>query len=326
MKRSILAALAWGCLGIVASIAPPVLAQGFPSKPITIVVPFPPGGSTDILARRIGEKLTASLKQAVVVENKPGAGGTLGAAYVAKAPADGYTLLLGVTGSNAIGPALYHNLKYDTLKDFDPVSMVSSSPLLLVVNPKVPARSLEEFIQLAKTRTPRLTHGTPGNGTSMHLTAEMFQLATHTELVHVPYKGSAQVLTDLLGGQIDSMFSDVQVLMPMVQAGKVVPIVVSSAKRQPLLPDVPTMAEKGYAHFEALSWQGLFAPAGTPPAVVSLLSREVTKALRSADIQEYFGARGLTVEGSSPAEFKDFVEGEVHKWSEIVRQAGVKVE
>ena len=300
--------------------------EPYPTKPITIVVPFPTGGSTDILARRIGEKLAVVFKQPVVIENKPGAGGTIGAAHVAKSAPDGHTLLLGVTGSNAIGPALYKDLKYDTVKDFAPVSMVSISPLLLVVNPNVPAKSLEQFVQLAKTKTPKLTHGTPGNGTSMHLTAEMFEIATQVDLVHVPYKGSAQVLTDLLGGQIDAMFSDVQVLMPMVQAGKVVPIAVSSAKRHPLLPDVPTMAEKGYAGFEALSWQGLFAPAGTPPAVVSLLSQEVTKALRSPDIQEFFGARGLIVEGSSPAEFKGFVDNEVRKWGDIVRKAGVKIE
>ena len=275
IKKSFLTALAAACVGVVGSMPASGLAQTYPAKPITIVVQFPPGGSTDILARRIGEKLSASLQQPVIVENKPGAGGTLGAAHVAKAPADGHTLLLGVTGSNAISAALYPNINYDVVKDFAPVTMVSVSPLILVVNPGVQAKTLEQFVQLAKTRTAPLTHGTPGNGTSMHLTAEMFKNATQTDLVHVPYRGSAQALTDLIGGQIDAMFSDAQVLMAMVQSGKVIPLAVSSAKRHPMLPDVPTMAEKGYANFEALSWQGLFAPAGTSPAVVSFLRKSV---------------------------------------------------
>ncbi|MGE4240034.1 Bug family tripartite tricarboxylate transporter substrate binding protein [Ramlibacter sp.] len=308
-------------------LAPALHAQAsFPSKPIHIIVPFPPGGSTDVLARRVGEKIAVALKQPVVVENKPGAGGTLGAAYVAKSPADGHTILMGVTGSNAIGPALYSNLTYDATKDFAPLTMASVSPLLLVVNPKVPAKTLEQFVALAKQKPKSISHGTPGNGTSMHLTAEMFKIATGTDLVHVPYKGSAAVLTDLLGGQIDAMFSDMQVLMQQVKAGKVVPLAVTSAKRHPMLPDVPTMAERGYAGFEALSWQGLFAPAGTPPAVVALLSTEMNKALRSNDIQEYFGPTGLIVEGSTPAEYKEFVDKEIRKWGDIVRRAGVKVE
>jgi tripartite-type tricarboxylate transporter receptor subunit TctC len=304
-----------------------VRAQGaFPTKPIHIVVPFPPGGSTDLLARRIGEKLATSLKQPVVIENKPGAGGTLGAATVAKAAPDGHTLLMGVTGSNAIGPALYPNLGYDPVTGFAPVSMASVSPLILAVTPRLGVKTLEEFVALAKSKPKTISHGTPGNGTSMHLTAEMFEAATNARLVHVPYKGSAAVLNDLLGGQIDAMFSDAQVLMQMIKANRVVPLAVSSSRRHPLLPDVPTMAEKGYPGFEALSWQGIFAPGGTPPAVVSLLSQEVNKALRSTDIQEYFGPSGLIVEGNSPGEFRDFVEKDVRKWGDIVRRAGVKVD
>ncbi|MGV3570645.1 MAG: Bug family tripartite tricarboxylate transporter substrate binding protein [Ramlibacter sp.] len=308
-------------------IAPALRAQaGFPSKPIHIVVPFPPGGSTDLLARRIGDKLSVALKQPVIVENRPGAGGTIGAAHVAKSAPDGHTLLMGVTGSNAIGPALYPNLPYDAARDFAPLTLASVSPLLLVVNPKVPAKTLEQFVALARQKPRSVSHGTPGNGTSMHLTAEMFSIATGTELVHAPYKGSAAALNDLLGGQIDAMFSDTQVLMQMVKAGRVVPLAVTSARRHPMLPDVPTMAEKGYAGFEALSWQGLFAPAGTPPAVVTLLSEEINKALRSPDIQEYFGPTGLIVEGNTPVVYREFVDKELRKWGDIVRKAGVKLE
>ena len=303
----------------------PAAAQDYPNKPIHIVVPFPPGGSTDLMARRIGEKISAALKQPVVVENRAGAGGTVGAEYVAKSAPDGYTLLMGVTGSNGIAGAIYPKLGYDLVRDFAPVSMVSVSPLVLGVNPGVPAKTVQEFVRLAKSRPGKVSHGTPGNGTSMHLTGEMFATETDTALLHVPYRGSAAAVTDLLGGQIDAMFSDLVVLMPMVQSGKAVPLAVTSRKRHPMLPNVPTVAESGYPGFEALSWQGFFAPARTPPAVVALLSREISKAIQSSDIQEYFGSRGFILEGSTPEAFTAFVGQEVNKWGRIVRKAGVTI-
>lgn len=303
----------------------PAAAQDYPNKPIHIVVPFPPGGSTDLMARRIGEKISTALKQPVVVENRPGAGGTLGAEYVAKSAPDGYTLLMGVTGSNGIAGAIYSKLGYDLVRDFAPISTASVSPLVLGVNPNVPAKTVQEFIQLAKSRPGKISHGTPGNGTSMHLTGEMFAAETDTSLLHVPYRGSAAAMTDLLGGQIDAMFSDLVVLLPMVQAGKAVPLAVTSRQRHPMLPNVPTVAESGYPGFEALSWQGFFAPARTPPAVVALLSREINKAIQSSDIQEYFGSRGFILEGSTPEAFKVFVDKEVDKWGKIVRKAGVTI-
>ena len=303
-------------------------AQGaYPSKPIHIVVPFPPGGSTDLLARRLGEKLSASMGQPVIVDNKPGAGGMTGADSVAKSAPDGYTLLLGVTGSNAIAGSLYPKIPYDTLKDFAPVSMVVSAPLVLAVNSSSSIRTVKDYLAAAKAKP--MTYGTPGNGTSMHLTGEMFDLATGVKLTHVPYKGSAPALNDMLGGSLQSMFGDFLVLLPQVRAGKVRPIAVTSLRRHPMLPDVPTIAESGVPgleHFEASSWQGLFAPAATPRDVVARLNTEVVKALDSADIKEFFGSQGFIVAGTTPEQARSFIEAEVPKWARVIRAANVKVD
>lgn len=263
-------------LGI--ALTPMGWAQTYPNKPIKIVVPFPPGGSTDLLARRLGEKLAASLGQPVVVENKPGAGGTTGADSVAKSPADGYTLLMGVTGSNAISASLYPSLPYDPLKDFAPVSQVVSAPLVLAVAAASPIKTVRDYL-VAALANP-MTYGSPGNGTSMHLTGEMFEMATGVKLTHVPYRGSGPALNDLLGGSLQSMFGDFLVLLPQIKAGKVVPLAVTSIRRHPLLPDVPTVSESGLpglAGFEATSWQGVFAPATTPRDVVAKLNAELVK-------------------------------------------------
>jgi tripartite-type tricarboxylate transporter receptor subunit TctC len=295
-----------------------VRAQEFPSKPIHIVVPFPPGGSTDVIGRRIAEKFQASMGQPALVENKPGAGGAVGAELVARSAPDGYTLLIGVTGSNAVSYSLNPKLPYQA-KDFDPVSLVVSAPLTIVVNPSVPAKNLKELVALNQP----LNHGTPGNGTSMHLTAEMFNLAAHTKFVHVPYKGTAGALNDLMGGQIQMMFGDFLVTLPQVKAGKIRALAVTSLQRHPLLPDVPTVAESGYPGFEALSWQGMFAPAGTPPAVVAKLNAELVKAISAPDMKAYFASQGFFVGGNSPAEFRAFIDKEIPKWARIVKEANV---
>jgi tripartite-type tricarboxylate transporter receptor subunit TctC len=315
-----------GALALAAAALLPSLAaaQSFPTKPIRIVVPFPPGGSTDLLARRIGEKLAAVWGQPVVVDNRAGAGGTLGADYVAKSAPDGYTLLMGVTGSNAIANALYPKLPYDVVKDFAPVSLVVSSPLVLVRNPNFAPKTVQELVAAAKAKPGSISYGSPGNGTSMHLTGEMFKLSAKVSMLHIPYRGSAGALSDLMGGQIDTMFGDFLVVWPQLEAGKLQPIAVTSKTRHKMLPNVPTIAESGYPGFEALSWQGLFAPAATPPAVVEQLNREVNKALASADIQEYFGSRGFTLGGSSASEFKTFVKVEADKWAKIVQASGAK--
>lgn len=315
-----------GALALAATALLPSMAaaQSFPTKPIRIVVPFPPGGSTDLLARRIGEKLAAVWGQPVVVENRAGAGGTLGADYVVKSAPDGYTLLMGVTGSNAIAGALYPKLPYDVVKDFAPVSLVVSSPLVLVRNPAFAGKTVAEVVAMAKAKPGSISYGSPGNGTSMHLTGEMFKLSAKVSMLHIPYRGSAGALSDLMGGQIDTMFGDFLVVWPQLEAGKLQPIAVTSKTRHKMLPNVPTIAESGYPGFEALSWQGLFAPAATPPAVVEQLNREVNKALASVDIQEYFGSRGFTLGGSSATEFKAFVKVEADKWAKIVQASGAK--
>ncbi|MGD9946523.1 MAG: Bug family tripartite tricarboxylate transporter substrate binding protein [Burkholderiaceae bacterium] len=301
-------------------------AQAFPNKPLRIIVPFPPGGSTDLLARRIAEKLSVSFGQPVIVENKPGAGGTLGSDQVAKSAPDGYTLLMGVTGSNAIAGALYQKLPYDPAKDFDPVTMVVSAPLVLVTNQAMPGTTVADFIAHAKRNPEKVTHGSPGNGTSMHLTGEMFALASETRLVHIPYKGSAGAVQDLLGGQISAMFGDLLVVLPYVKEGRLKAIAVTSKQRHPMLPDVPTVAESGLRDFEALSWQGLFAPAGTPAPVLARLNEETVKALKSPDMHEFFATRGFVVGGNSPAEAKRFIQDEVAKWGRIVKASGAKVD
>jgi tripartite-type tricarboxylate transporter receptor subunit TctC len=319
--NSLLPKLALACLALL-----PVMAgaQTFPVRPIHIVVPFPPGGSTDLLARRIGEKLAAVWGQPVIVDNRAGAGGTVGADFVAKAPADGYTLLMGVTGTNAISGALYPRLPYDIARDFAPVSLVVSSPLVLVKSPGFAPATVQQLVAAARARPAAINYGSAGNGTSMHLTGEMFKLTTHVSMLHIPYRGSAGALTDLMGGQIETMFGDFLVVWPQIEAGKVVPIAVTGKQRHRLLPNVPTVAESGYPGFEALSWQGLFAPTGTPTAIVEQLNREVNKAMASPDIQEYFGSRGFALGGGTPGQFNAFVQAEIVKWGAIVKASGAK--
>ena len=322
-RRALLLSLLALCTG---AAAPAVAADAYPDKPIRLIVPYPPGGATDVIGRVLAQELTGALGQSVIVENRAGAGGTVGADYVAKSAPDGTTLLMGVTGSNAIAQALYPRLPYDVLKDFAPVSMVVSSPLVVTVNPAVKANTLAEFVALAKAKPGSLSYGSAGNGTSMHLTGEMFKQATKTSMVHIPYRGSAGMLTDLMAGQIEATFGDLLVVMPQLEAGKLRPLAVTSKQRHPQLPNVPTVAESGYPGFEALSWQGVFAPAGTPPELVERISADVNKAVRAADVRDYFAARGFLVEGTTPAAFKTFLEAEVKKWSAIVKVSGAKAD
>ena len=311
---------------VLAACAFTVSAQPYPSKPLRFVVPFPPGGSTDLLARRLCERLQASMGQPCVVENKPGAGGAVGSEFVAKTAPDGYTLLLGVTGSHGISVSLNPKLPYHPIKDFAPISMLVSTSLVLVVGPQFPAGTLAEYVTYAKGRPDQVTHSSPGNGTSMHLTGEMFNLASGTKLVHVPYKGSAGAVNDLMGGQVQSMFGDFLVVYPQVKGGKIKALAITSGKRHPMLPDVPTIAESGYPGFEALSWQGLFVPAGTPADIVAKLNAETLKALTAEDFRDAFAKQGFTVAGSSPAEFAAFFRSEAAKWGDVAKRSGTKLD
>ncbi len=321
-----LARRALGAL-LLAGAASGARAQAWPARPIRIVVPFPPGGSTDLLARRIAERMTPRLGQTVLVENRAGAGGTTGADMVAKSPPDGYTLLAGVTGSNAIAASLFPNLPYDPVRDFAPVSRLVSAPLVLVVNPQHPARDLAGFVAAARAAAANpITYATPGNGTSMHLAAELFSQTARVPLTHVPYRGSAQATTDLIAGQVQSSFADFLVSLPHIRAGALRAIAVTSAQRHPLLPEVPTIAEQGFPGFEALSWQGLFAPAGTPAPILARLHTEVAEALSAPEIRDPFAQQGFVVAASPPDDFAAFVRAEVEKWRGVVRAGNIRAD
>jgi tripartite-type tricarboxylate transporter receptor subunit TctC len=270
--------------------------------------------------------MTPAVGQPVLVENRPGAGGTIGADYVSKSAPDGYTLLMGVTGSNAIAASLFPNLPYDPVTGFAPVSRVVSAPLVVVVNPGLGVADLAGYIAAAKAAPGAITYATPGNGTSMHLTGVMFGLAAGLELTHVPYRGSAQAMTDLMAGLVKSSFADLLVMLPQLRAGAVKALAVTGAERHPLLPEVPTVAEAALPGFQAESWQGVFAPPGTPPALLARLHDEVARAMQAPEIRDAFAQQGFRVEATEPAEFAHFVKAEVAKWAGVVKDGGVRLD
>ena len=325
-RRQTLTLAAAALAGVAAfGLAPAALAQAYPTKPVTLVVPFPPGGSTDLLARQIAERISRPLGQPVVVENRGGAGGTVGANYVVQSSPDGYTLLMGVTGSNAISGVLRDDLPYKPGEDFAPVSLVISSPLVLVVNADSDITSIEDFIAKAEADPETVTHGTPGVGTSMHLAAELFGLESGTKLVHVPYQGSAAAIQDLLAGNIDAMFADILVSSEFIAAGRLRPLGVTGSQEHFLLEGVPTIDSVLPGYFAA-SWQGVFAPKGTDTAILDRLYTEVNAALAADEMQTFFRDRGFLVEGKNPAETMAFITAEIEKWGRVVDAAGLKVE
>ena len=299
-------------------------AQDYPAKPIKLIVPFPPGGGTDIAARTLTGKLAESAKWTFVVENKPGAGGNLGVEQAVRSPADGYTLVIGQTSNLAINPALYAKLPYDPLRDLSPIALVVSAPVVLVVAAESKARSLADLIATAKRGT--VTYASPGNGTVSHLAGELLQRAARVKLTHVPYKGAAQALTDTLGGQVDSFMSSVPSALGHIKSGRLRALAVTSAKRSSGLPDTPTIAESGYPGFEASTWYGMLAPAGTPATVVARLNAEVNRALAAKDVRERLAGEGGEVLGGSPAQFAAFLTTEHAKWGRLVRESGAKVD
>ena len=301
-------------------------AQDYPTKPVRFVVPFAPGGTTDVLARLIGEKLSVSLGQQFVIDNQAGAGGNIGTAQVAKAEPDGYTILMGTVGTHAINQSIYPRLPFDPIKDFAPVTLVATVPNVLVVNPEVPVHSVAELIELAKAKPGELNFASSGNGSSIHLSGELFKSMTGVDMVHVPYKGSGPAVVDLLGGQVEMMFDNLPSSAPHIKAGKLRPLGVTSKERSPTLPDVPTIAEAGVPGYEALSWFGVLVPAGTPDAVVTRLQQEIAKILADPAMRERFAELGAVPAGDTPAEFAAFIGSETAKWADVVQKAGITLE
>lgn len=322
MKRIIGIVLA-ACLAAVVQLAS---AQAWPSKPIHWIVPFAPGGTTDILARTIGEKLATALGQPVIVDNRPGAGGAVGAEIAARAAPDGYTLVGGTISTHAINASLYGKLPYDPVKDFAPITLIARVPNMLVINPKIPARDVRELIALLKADPGRYTFASSGNGTSQHLSGELFKTMTGVEMQHIPYKGSPPALQDVIAGQVSMTFDNITTAWPQAKAGPLRALAVTTAKRSSVAPDVPTLAEAGLPGYEVGSWQGVFAPAGTPPAIVRRLNTEMVGILRMPEVRDKLIGLGAEPVGNSPEEFAVLVRSEVAKWADVVKKSGAKVD
>jgi tripartite-type tricarboxylate transporter receptor subunit TctC len=301
-------------------------AQAWPSKPIKWIVPFAPGGTTDILARTISEKLSQALGQPVIVENKPGAGGGVGAEFTAKAPPDGYTIMGGTISTHAINASLYKNLPYDPVKDFAPITLIVRLPNLLVVHPDVPAKNVAELIALMKANPAKYTFASSGNGTSQHLSGELFKAMAGVDMQHIPYKGSPPALQDVVGGQVTMTFDNITTAWPLAKAGKLRALAVTTAKRSSIAPDVPTLAESGLAGYEVGSWQGAFAPAGTPPEIVKRLNAEMVKIINMPDVKEKLVGLGAEPVANTSEEFGALVKAEIVKWADVVKKSGARVD
>ncbi|MBM3358018.1 MAG: tripartite tricarboxylate transporter substrate binding protein [Betaproteobacteria bacterium] len=315
-------ALALSLAGGTAHVA---IAAEYPVKPIRIVVGFAPGGGTDTTTRALAPKLSAALGQQIVVDNRPGAAGNIGTDLVAKAPADGYTLLMGTIAALAINPSLYEKLPFDPVRDFAPISRGVDSTNVLVVHPSVPAKTVKELIALAKKRPGDLNYGSSGVGGAGHLAGELFNLIADTKLVHVPYKGGAPAMVDLIAGHVHMIFATAATANPQIKAGKIRPLAVTTLKRAVSLPDVPTLSEAGIKGFEANNWYGLLAPAKTPRPIIDRLNREFVAALRLPDVKEFLLAQGLEPAPSTPEEFADYIKAEMAKWAKVVKASGAKV-
>jgi tripartite-type tricarboxylate transporter receptor subunit TctC len=322
-RRHLLAAAALLALPFAGSSA---LAQAWPDKPIRIVVGFAPGGFTDVLGRLIGQKLSERLGQAVVVENRPGAAGTLGADMVAKAKPDGYTLLLAHSNSNSVAPSLYPKLPYNVVTDFTPIIPVANTPLLLTVHPNVPAKNVAEFVALAKSKPGGLRFASSGGGSAQHLAAERFQLATGTQMTHIPYKGSGQAIIDLLSGQVELNFESPPNVMTHAKAGKLRLLAITSDKRSPLLPDVPTMAEAGVKNAEMLQWFAIMGPAKLPADITKRLNTEIAAILKSPDVAEKIASQGGEIMGGSSEDFAKFIATDSAAFARLVKEAKITLE
>jgi tripartite-type tricarboxylate transporter receptor subunit TctC len=326
-RRRLAALIAAALLGA----ALPAQAQTWPSKPVRIVVPFPPGGTTDIVARAIGVELQRMWQHAVVIENRAGAGGNIGAEVVAKSAPDGYTLLMGTVGTHAINAALFAQsgtkMPFDPVRDFVPITLAAGVPNVMVINPKLPVNTVAEFIAYAKARPGQLNMASSGNGTSIHLSGELFKTVTGIYMVHFPYRGSAPAVTDLIAGNMNVMFDNLPSALPHIKSGRLKALAVTSRTRSPALPDVPTIEEAaGLKGFDASSWFGLFAPAGTPRAIVDKIQADVAKALANPEVRERFVAQGADPGGNTPEQFAAFIRAETDKWTRVVKFSNAKVD
>jgi len=301
-------------------------AQSYPNKPIKLIVPFPPGGPTDIVARPLAQMLGESMKQSVIVENKGGAGGSVAADFVAKSPPDGYTIMVGTVGTHAINGSLYRQLPYDMTKDFTPIALVASAPLVIAVPANSNIKTLADLIKEAKAKPDFIAFGTAGNGTPGHLTGALFETATKTKLKHIPYKGSAPAVTDLLGGQIPLMFDPIQSVLPHIQSGKLIALAVTSKTRSPLLPNVTTVAESGYPNFESTAWWAVFGPAKLPENVTNTLTTQVQKIASSAGFREKLGNVGVQPNTNFKESLSNFQTREIAKWAIAVRDSGASLD
>jgi tripartite-type tricarboxylate transporter receptor subunit TctC len=301
-------------------------AQQYPSKPIRLMVPFPPGGSTDIVARIVAQRLGTQLGQQLVIENRGGAGGTLGTAVVAKASPDGYTLVVGTTSTHVVAPSVYQKLEYDPVKDFAPISLMAVTPYLLVVNPNVQAKSVKELVELMKAQPGKLNYASAGVGSTTHLAMEMLKGASNTYALHIPYNGNGPAGTAVIAGQVEILFGSLPAVLPHAKSGKVRALAVGTLKRSPSLPDVPTVAESGYPGFDASLWLAIMAPAGTPAPVVERLNKEVIAAVSAKDTAELLDKNGAEPVTSTPAELAAMIKDGVVKYAKVVKDAGVKPE
>jgi len=311
---------------LVASFTLSAGAQTYPSRPVKLVVGFPPGGGTDILARIVAQKLSDSWGQQAIVENRPGASATIGANAVAKAPPDGYTLSMGQLTPNAIAPALMPNLPYDAIKDFVPIILVATSPNVLVVHPSLPVMSVSELVILAKSKPGKLTYASSGLGSLQHIAAELFKAVANVDIIHVPFKGSGQAVVDLVSGQVDMNFDAIPPVIQHIKSGRLRAIAVTAAKRASGFPELPTIAETGYADYDLTTWWGLFAPAGTPADVVAKVHKDTLAALQNAEVKERFANLSVDTGGGTPQQFAEYVRHEIAKYDKLVKQLNIKAE
>jgi tripartite-type tricarboxylate transporter receptor subunit TctC len=309
-----------------ATLSASALAQAYPTKSIRVVVPFPPGGGTDIIAREVTQKVTSSTGWSFVIENKPGAGGNLGVDAVAKSPADGYTIVLGQTSNLAINPSLYAKLPYNPQKDLTPIGLVASAPLVIVVPTQSPFKTLGDLVAAAKAKPGELNFASPGNGTVAHLTGDQFQKTAGITFQHVPYKGANQALTDVISGQVQLYVSSVPSVLAQIRNGKLRPIAVTSAKRVDDLPQTPTVGESGYKGFDAVTWFGFLAPAGTAKDIVARLNAEFNKALQQPDLRKRLGEEGADPLGGTPEQFGDLIRTDIVRWAKTVKESGVRLD